>query len=518
MDFTSLRLVDDLADTNTGEEHSLSSRACALISIGYSMMADTRRPSSVPAGVTSISSSSCRAPSPRSLTAKKKTKNRSYHPFKDSAGKRSDSHLQVKKKSSKRSSHSHGELARTWSMSSTSSAATSVAGSAVDHVSLESLDGSDRSLESLILPPLGSKNRSQEDLSCSSDDNKGILAKEQPDDLPQGWLMHYTADGKPYFVNKKERSTTWLDPRTNRPVAATQTPGLAPATVADEWNVPLPQGWEIGVSANGTRYFIDHVNRKTSWTDPRISMLNSSTASSLEDQRQQLRLQQLKLANSEIQLQIEMIKKQQSMLEREMLHSATPETIKLARTKAQADAQNSILSLKAKQQTSYKLQKTRRSGLSTEFQDQGRPYTTTSYSSFGDRRDSTGGSTSSGGSMSSSGIIRHTRHGSMERMSEDSVASFIRGSRDSKRANCLMSDLGTEIKLESGGSAENTLIFLNNDPSPAQLHGDQCELELPELPSPLYDATAGLGLDFDLDILQNGPGLGDDAFLGSWCV
>lgn len=33
--------------------------------------------------------------------------------------------------------------------------------------------------------------------------------------------------------------------------------------------VPLPDGWEKGVDSAGRTYFIDHVNKKTTWLDPR---------------------------------------------------------------------------------------------------------------------------------------------------------------------------------------------------------------------------------------------------------
>ncbi len=34
-------------------------------------------------------------------------------------------------------------------------------------------------------------------------------------------------------------------------------------------DAPLPAGWEIAYDAKGRRYFIDHKNQTTSWTDPR---------------------------------------------------------------------------------------------------------------------------------------------------------------------------------------------------------------------------------------------------------
>lgn len=33
---------------------------------------------------------------------------------------------------------------------------------------------------------------------------------------------------------------------------------------------PLPEGWDVGMDFDGKIYFIDHKNRTTTWIDPRI--------------------------------------------------------------------------------------------------------------------------------------------------------------------------------------------------------------------------------------------------------
>lgn len=33
---------------------------------------------------------------------------------------------------------------------------------------------------------------------------------------------------------------------------------------------PLPEGWEQALTDTGDVYFINHINRTTSWNDPRI--------------------------------------------------------------------------------------------------------------------------------------------------------------------------------------------------------------------------------------------------------
>lgn len=33
---------------------------------------------------------------------------------------------------------------------------------------------------------------------------------------------------------------------------------------------PLPEGWEQAVTADGEVYYIDHINKITTWVDPRL--------------------------------------------------------------------------------------------------------------------------------------------------------------------------------------------------------------------------------------------------------
>ena len=34
-------------------------------------------------------------------------------------------------------------------------------------------------------------------------------------------------------------------------------------------DLPLPDGWEKAVDFDGKSFFIDHINRRTTWIDPR---------------------------------------------------------------------------------------------------------------------------------------------------------------------------------------------------------------------------------------------------------
>lgn len=177
-----------------------------------------------------------------------------------------------------------------------------------------------------------------------------VKSENSGKDLPYGWKMRHTGDGRPYFINKKKRITTWLDPRTRRPAAATQKPGLATSSAARQKvdESPLPEGWEMGITDSGTPYFIDHIHRQTTWDDPRAKTRAAVVDS--ETQRQRLCVQQLRIASSEIRVQIETIRKKQAQLEQEMKRSASPETIKLAKARAHADAYN-LVTLKAQHDT-----------------------------------------------------------------------------------------------------------------------------------------------------------------------
>ncbi|XP_055546077.1 E3 ubiquitin-protein ligase Su(dx) [Wyeomyia smithii] len=75
--------------------------------------------------------------------------------------------------------------------------------------------------------------------------------------LPDGWEKRVQPDNRVYFVNHKNRTTQWEDPRTQGQEVNMLTEG------------PLPPGWEIRYTATGERFFVDHNNRKTTFEDPR---------------------------------------------------------------------------------------------------------------------------------------------------------------------------------------------------------------------------------------------------------
>ncbi|XP_058121467.1 E3 ubiquitin-protein ligase Su(dx) [Anopheles ziemanni] len=90
--------------------------------------------------------------------------------------------------------------------------------------------------------------------------NSISVANEEDDGLgplPDGWEKRVQPDNRVYFVNHKNRTTQWEDPRTQ---------GQEVSMLAEG---PLPPGWEIRYTANMERFFVDHNNRKTTFEDPR---------------------------------------------------------------------------------------------------------------------------------------------------------------------------------------------------------------------------------------------------------
>eukprot|EP00039_Didymoeca_costata_P001349 m.51750 g.51750 ORF g.51750 m.51750 type:complete len:489 (+) comp10751_c0_seq1:508-1974(+) len=205
-------------------------------------------------------------------------------------------------------------------------------------------DGTSRSLDSLLhlSKPDSDRGKSRSRGKNSLHGRSRRSDSGRGKDLPPGWSMRYTPEGKPYFVDEINRTTTWLDPRTNRPACiGTQhkqggEPGPDMKKLQQEWSLPLPEGWEIAFTKNNTPYYIDHKRQTTTWTDPRSVLFRNS---SWEGHQQRMKMKQLRQAQDELKYQIEVISQQQKALEQEVLQSATPETLALAKIKAMADAQ-----------------------------------------------------------------------------------------------------------------------------------------------------------------------------------
>lgn len=73
--------------------------------------------------------------------------------------------------------------------------------------------------------------------------------------------MRTTAQGQVYFYNSGTGASTWHDPRVPS--------HLRHCAVAAG---PLPPGWEMRHAPSGRAYFVDHNNKTTQFTDPRLAL------------------------------------------------------------------------------------------------------------------------------------------------------------------------------------------------------------------------------------------------------
>lgn len=112
------------------------------------------------------------------------------------------------------------------------------------------------------------------------------LVDEQP--LPPGWEMAKTPQGQRYFLNHLSQQTTWVDPRKANfnqshtvPMGSSShqssqtsqhSPNVSMQNLQSVQNIPLPGGWEQAQTPEGEIYYINHIDRTTTWFDPRLPM------------------------------------------------------------------------------------------------------------------------------------------------------------------------------------------------------------------------------------------------------
>jgi E3 ubiquitin-protein ligase NEDD4 len=88
--------------------------------------------------------------------------------------------------------------------------------------------------------------------------------------LPAGWESREDNLGRTYYVDHNTRSTSW-----NHPTASTPSPAAVPSTeTTTQVSLPpelgeLPPGWEMRHTPEGRPYFVDHNARQNTWVDPR---------------------------------------------------------------------------------------------------------------------------------------------------------------------------------------------------------------------------------------------------------
>ncbi|XP_030067565.1 protein KIBRA isoform X2 [Microcaecilia unicolor] len=83
--------------------------------------------------------------------------------------------------------------------------------------------------------------------------------KESP--LPEGWEKAWDFDGKVYYIDHTNKTTSWIDPRDRC---------TKPLTFADCNGDELPLGWEETHDKQVGTYYIDHNSQTTQIEDPRV--------------------------------------------------------------------------------------------------------------------------------------------------------------------------------------------------------------------------------------------------------
>ncbi|CAF0837973.1 unnamed protein product [Didymodactylos carnosus] len=129
--------------------------------------------------------------------------------------------------------------------------------------------------------------------------NRSDLNENNLPPLPPNWEERKDAQQRTYYVDHNTRTTTWTRPtRSSNALQVPQrsnvgfrrqiddmeanrasisfpsdtangSPMAAHATALDD--IPLPAGWQMSRSENERVFFIDHINRRTTWIDPRTN-------------------------------------------------------------------------------------------------------------------------------------------------------------------------------------------------------------------------------------------------------
>ncbi|CAL4162583.1 unnamed protein product, partial [Meganyctiphanes norvegica] len=87
--------------------------------------------------------------------------------------------------------------------------------------------------------------------------------------LPRGWTSQVAPNGRVFFIDHVNKKTTWIDPRSGMPSSPPNQRNPQNWRHEDDLG-PLPEGWEQRVHTDGRIFFIDHKNHTTTWEDPRL--------------------------------------------------------------------------------------------------------------------------------------------------------------------------------------------------------------------------------------------------------
>ena len=80
--------------------------------------------------------------------------------------------------------------------------------------------------------------------------------------MPEGWTSQVAPNGRLFFINHNEKTTTWTDPRNGKPSPIpdqNSLPNRVKFNNIDDLG-PLPDGWEERIHTDGRIFYIDHRN------------------------------------------------------------------------------------------------------------------------------------------------------------------------------------------------------------------------------------------------------------------
>jgi len=148
----------------------------------------------------------------------------------------------------------------------------------MDHSDIGERDDSDEinQFESLTITPTedihADSTPSAPELNEVQEEEPPIVPERSGSTLPPGWTMKISPEGRPFFIDHHTKTTTWVDPRTREqsPLAGPSAPSPLERQNSEGLG-PLPGGWVEKTLPNGRIFFVDHMNKITTWEDPRFS-------------------------------------------------------------------------------------------------------------------------------------------------------------------------------------------------------------------------------------------------------
>lgn len=131
-------------------------------------------------------------------------------------------------------------------------------GDDVDHS--ESSSGSSNHRSNASATPSSSQSR-QSSLDSPANRQPPAAATVSDADLPSGWSMQLAPNGRVFFINHAEKTTSWVDPRTGSASPMPNAQNTVEVEKQEDDLGPLPEGWEERIHSDSRIFFIDHNTR-----------------------------------------------------------------------------------------------------------------------------------------------------------------------------------------------------------------------------------------------------------------